>query len=159
MPDMSTTGQHGHLFISHSPTVSTPWRNFLTPEFGTKFQMEISLLLEIPNFPKTQYSICRGKPTYHSVTVGFSSLFTVLVNNNLLPNWKFMICTQLVIAIQEFQNSKISGVLLFLKGLPLWPSGQSHQPRCTRARVRSPYRLRLECIPCGWSAYWLACML
>ena len=25
----------------------------------------------------------------------------------------------------------------------------SHWPRCTRARVRSPYGLRLECIPCG----------
>ena len=30
---------------------------------------------------------------------------------------------------------------------PLWPSGLSHWPRCTRARVRSPYGLRLECIP------------
>jgi len=29
----------------------------------------------------------------------------------------------------------------------------NHRPRCMRARVRSPYGLRLKCIPCGRAAY------
>ena len=32
----------------------------------------------------------------------------------------------------------------YLLACPLWPSGLSHRPRCTRARVRSPYGLRLS---------------
>jgi len=32
-------------------TIDLPWRNFLSPEFRTKFQREVSLFLEIPEFP------------------------------------------------------------------------------------------------------------
>jgi len=32
-------------------TIDLPWRNFLSPEFRTKFQREVSLFFEIPEFP------------------------------------------------------------------------------------------------------------
>jgi len=39
-----------------------PWQKFPSPAFGTKFQREVPVFLEIPNFPKIQCSIGRGKP-------------------------------------------------------------------------------------------------
>jgi len=36
------------LFISHSPTVRVPWRNFQSPELGAKFQTALPLICEIP---------------------------------------------------------------------------------------------------------------
>ena len=56
---LSTPDRPLSLFISHSLTLSVPWQNFLSPEFGTKFQTVIPLFFgNTPNFPKTQ----RGKP-------------------------------------------------------------------------------------------------
>jgi len=35
----------------HFSTIDMPWRNFLSPEFTTKFQREVPLFLEITEFP------------------------------------------------------------------------------------------------------------
>jgi len=32
-------------------TIDSPWRNFLSSELGTKFHWEVSLFLEVPEFP------------------------------------------------------------------------------------------------------------
>ena len=59
---LSTAGQPLSLFISYSPMVGVPWRNFRSTEFDTNFQREVPLFLEMPNFLKTQRSTGRGKP-------------------------------------------------------------------------------------------------
>ena len=38
-------------------TTDLPWRNFLSPEFGAKFQTEVPLFLGYPNFLKTRFKI------------------------------------------------------------------------------------------------------
>ena len=43
---LSTLNRPLSLFISHSPTVREPWRNFLSLEFGTEFQREVSSFLD-----------------------------------------------------------------------------------------------------------------
>jgi len=45
---LSTPYRPLSLFISHSPMVGVPWPNFLSPEFGIKFQTEVPLFLEMP---------------------------------------------------------------------------------------------------------------
>jgi len=32
-------------------TIKLPWQNFLNPQFIVKFQRELSLFLEVPEFP------------------------------------------------------------------------------------------------------------
>ena len=32
-------------------TIDLPWRNFLSPEFGTKFQRKVPFVLAVPEFP------------------------------------------------------------------------------------------------------------
>jgi len=44
---LSTADRTLSLFISHSPTVGVPWRNFLSPEFESKVLEEVSLFVEI----------------------------------------------------------------------------------------------------------------
>ena len=48
------------MFISHSPTVGVPWRNFLSPELGQSSRRKYPYFWRYPNFPTTQPS--RGKP-------------------------------------------------------------------------------------------------
>jgi len=43
-------------------TIDMPWRNFLSPEFRKKFQRDVPLFLQIPNFLETQCRTGRKKP-------------------------------------------------------------------------------------------------
>jgi len=47
---LSTPDRPLSLFISHSPTVGVPWRNFPCAEFGTKFLREVLVFLEKRTF-------------------------------------------------------------------------------------------------------------
>jgi len=59
---LSTPDRPPSLFISQSPTVGEPWRNFQSPVgFGSRFQREVPLFWTNPNLPRTQPSIVRGK--------------------------------------------------------------------------------------------------
>ena len=42
-------------FVDH--TIDLPWRSFLSPELEAKFQTEVPLFLEVPNFLITQFRI------------------------------------------------------------------------------------------------------
>ena len=42
------------LYRQHLAMIDLPWRNFLSPEFGTKFQREIPSFWGLPNFLITQ---------------------------------------------------------------------------------------------------------
>ena len=37
--------------LKNFATASRRWRNFLSPEFGAKFQREVPLFLKVPKFP------------------------------------------------------------------------------------------------------------
>ena len=41
-------------FVDHS--IDLPWWNFLSPEFGAKFQREVPWFLEIPEFPYNKHT-------------------------------------------------------------------------------------------------------
>ena len=52
-------------FVDH--TIDLPWRNFLGPEFGAKFQRKVPLFWSNPNFLTTQFRIGQRKPPALSV--------------------------------------------------------------------------------------------
>ena len=61
-----------------------------------------------------------------------------------MVHWVWMNVLMLPITVDKINvyNTKL--------GLPaLVAEWANHWPRCTRARVRSPYGLRLKSIPCG----------
>jgi len=49
------------LSWQHVATIDVPWRNFLSPEYGTKFQREVPLFWRYQNFLKIQSRIGRRK--------------------------------------------------------------------------------------------------
>jgi len=60
---LSTPDRPLSLFISYSPTVGVQWQNFLSPEFGIKYQMGSTIIFWIySNFCKIKCSIGLGKP-------------------------------------------------------------------------------------------------
>ena len=48
-------------FVDH--TIDSPWRNFLSPAFGVKFQREVPLFFEMSEFPYKQLRIGQRKLT------------------------------------------------------------------------------------------------
>ena len=64
--DASTVVSVVNIQQARPSTIDMPWRNFRSPQLGTKFQREVLLFLEIPEFPYNTVYIMSGSipPVY-----------------------------------------------------------------------------------------------
>jgi len=71
--DASTVVSVVNIQQARPSTIDMPWRNFRSPQLGTKFQREVLLFLEIPEFP------------YNTVYLQYIGLLFCIVSTGILP--------------------------------------------------------------------------